>query len=45
MGIKSKIIKEIQKKPRSLRELKAKLGNDKKVVRALEELTDRKSVV
>ncbi len=41
MGIKSKIIKEIQKKPRSLRELKAKLGNDKKVVRALEELTAR----
>lgn len=41
MGIKSKIIKEIQKKPRSLRELKAKLGNDKKVVRALDELTAR----
>lgn len=41
MGIKSKIIKELQKKPRSLHELKAKLGNDKKVVRALEELTAR----
>ena len=41
MGIKSKIIKEIQKKPRSLHELKAKLGNDKKVVRALEELAAR----
>lgn len=41
MGIKSKIIKEIQKKPRSLHELKAKLGNDKKVARALEELTAR----
>ena len=41
MGIKSKIIKELQKKPRSRRELKAKLGNDKKVVRALEELTAR----
>ena len=41
MGIKSKILKEIEKKPRSLRELKAKLGNDKKVSRALEELAAR----
>lgn len=41
MGIKSKILKEIEKKPRSLRELKAKLGNDKKVARALDELAGR----
>ena len=41
MGVKAKILKEIQKKPHTLRELKAKLGNDKKVARALEELTAR----
>lgn len=28
MGIKAKILKELQKKPRRLKELKAKLGND-----------------
>ncbi len=35
MGIKAKILKELQKKPRRLKELKAKLGNDKKVARAV----------
>ena len=41
MGIKAKILKELQKKPRRLKELKAKLGNDKKVARAVDELADR----
>ncbi len=41
MGIKAKIVKELQKKPRTLRELKTKLGNDKKVARAIEELSAR----
>ena len=36
MGIKAKILKELQKKPRRLKELKAKLGNDKKVARAVD---------
>jgi len=41
MGIKAKILKELQKKPRRLKELKAKLGNDKKVARAVDELVER----
>ena len=40
MGIKTKILKELQKKPRRLKELKAKLGNDKKVARAVDELVE-----
>ena len=40
MGIKAKILKELQKKPRRLKELKAKLGNDKKVARAVDELVE-----
>lgn len=38
MSIKSKILSEIEKKPRKAKELKAKLGNDKKVTKALDEL-------
>ena len=38
MSIRSKVLKEIEKKPRRLRDLKAKLGNDKKVQRAVDEL-------
>lgn len=45
MGIKAKILKELQKKPRRLKELKAKLGNDKKVARAVDELVERNKVV
>lgn len=45
MGIKSKIIKELSKKPRRIRELKAKLGNDKKVTRAVAEMEKRGKIV
>lgn len=45
MGIKTKIVKELGKKPRRIRELKAKLGNDKKVVRAVEELEKRGKII
>ena len=38
MSIRSKVLREIEKKPRRLKELKEKLGNDKKVQRAVEEL-------
>lgn len=38
MSIKAKVLKEIEKKPRRLKELKAKLGNDKKVAKAVDEL-------
>ncbi|MEG0649913.1 MAG: ribonuclease R [Oscillospiraceae bacterium] len=38
MSIKAKIMAEIEKRPRRLKELKAKLGNDKKVMRAVDEL-------
>lgn len=45
MGMKTKIIKELAKKPRRVRELKAKLGNDKKVVRAVAELEKRGKII
>ena len=45
MGIKAQLLKELQKKPRRLKELKAKLGNDKKVARAVDELVERNKVV
>ncbi len=38
MGLRTKIMAELEKRPASLRQLKKKLGNDKKVARALEEL-------
>ncbi len=44
MSIKSKVLKEIEKKPRRLKELKAKLGNDKKVSKAVDELFHEKLV-
>lgn len=44
MSLRSKILKELEKKPRSLKELKAKLGNDKKVAKAVEELESQKKI-
>lgn len=38
MSIRSKILRELEKKPRRLKELKDKLGNDKKVQQTVEEL-------
>ena len=38
MSLKGKILKELEKKPRRLKELKARLGNDKKVTRLMDEL-------
>lgn len=38
MSLKAKILKELEKKPRRLKELKAKLGNDKKVTQLVDEL-------
>ena len=40
MSIRSKILRELEKKPRRLGELKSVLGNDKKVQRAVEELVE-----
>ena len=45
MGIKQKILKELEKRPASLRELKAKLGNDKKVAKAVQELNEKNKLV
>lgn len=44
MSIKAKILQEIEKRPRRMKELKAKLGNDKKVARALQELVGAKKL-
>ena len=41
MSIRSKVWRELQKKPRRMKELKAKLGNDKKVQRIVTELLAR----
>ena len=38
MSIRSKVLRELEKRPRRLGELKSILGNDKKVQRAVEEL-------
>lgn len=38
MSILTKVMREIEKKPRRLKDLKEKLGNDKKVQRAVDEL-------
>ncbi len=44
MSLRGKILKELEKKPRSLKELKAKLGNDKKVAKLVEELERQKKI-
>ncbi len=44
MSIRSKILKELEKKPRRAKELKERLGSDKKVQRALEELVQGQKV-
>ena len=44
MSIKSKILRELEKKPRTIKELKSKLGNDKKVVRTVDELKKKNKV-
>lgn len=44
MSIKSKILRELEKKPRTLKQLKEKLGNDKKVARAMGELEKQKQI-
>ena len=41
MSLQTKILKEIEKRPCRLKELKKRLGNDKKVQRAVEELVGR----
>lgn len=45
MSIRSKVMREIEKKPHRLRELQEKLGNNKKVQRAVEELIQQKKIV
>ena len=40
MSIRSKVLRELEKRPRRLGELKSMLGNDKKVQRAVEELVE-----
>lgn len=45
MSIKGKILRELQTMPRSRKELKRKLGNNKKVNQALEELIRQKRIV
>ena len=40
MSMRSKILKELEKKPRRAKELKERLGSDKKVQRTLDELLD-----
>ena len=44
MSLRGKILKELEKKPRSLKELKTKLGNDKKVAKLVEELESQKKI-
>ena len=44
MSIRSKIIKELESRPRRMRELKDKLGNDKKVQATVRELVDQGKV-
>lgn len=41
MSIRSKVLREIEKKPRRLKELKEKLGNNKKVQQTVEELVKK----
>lgn len=45
MSIRSKVMREIEKKPQRLRDLKDKLGNDKKVQRVVDELLQKKKIV
>ena len=44
MSLKAKILKELEKKPRRLKELKTKLGNDKKIPKAMDELFHEKKL-
>lgn len=44
MSIRSKILKELEKKPRRAKELKERLGSDKKVQRALDELLEGQKI-
>lgn len=44
MSIRSKILKELEKKPRRAKELKERLGSDKKVQRALDELVEGRKI-
>ena len=44
MSIRSKVIRELEERPRRLRELKEKLGNDRKVQHVLKELMARGKV-
>ncbi len=44
MSLKGKILKELEKKPRRMKELKARLGNDKKVARLLDEMVRKKQI-
>ncbi|MEG0762490.1 MAG: VacB/RNase II family 3'-5' exoribonuclease [Oscillospiraceae bacterium] len=44
MSIKGKILTELEKRPRRVKELKSKIGNDKKLVRALDELLENKTL-
>ncbi|MEG1381749.1 MAG: ribonuclease R [Ruthenibacterium sp.] len=44
MSLKAKIIKELEKKPRRIKEIKAKLGNDKKIPKAMDELFHEKKL-
>ena len=41
MSLQTKILKEIEKRPCRLKELKKRLGNDKKIQRTVEELVWR----
>ncbi len=45
MSLKSKILQEIEKKPRRLKELRAKLGNDKKVTKIIDELFHKNKII
>ncbi|MEG2166292.1 MAG: RNB domain-containing ribonuclease, partial [Ruthenibacterium sp.] len=44
MSLKGKIIRELEKKPRRIKEIKAKLGNDKKIPKAMDELFHEKKL-
>ena len=44
MSIETKILRELEKAPRSQRELKKKLGNDRKVTAALASLLARDKI-
>lgn len=45
MSMKFDVMQELRKKPRRLKDLRAKLGNEKKLARALEDLEKEKRVI